>query len=82
MPHVIVSSRTKGGHRRAGRFIPDGRTELDVTAVELKAIQADKNIVCLVQGAPETTPADQAPKKDGQEPQKPSGQTDQSKGKK
>lgn len=47
MPHIIVSSRLKGGHRRAGKFIPDGQTELTVTDAELKAIKADGNIVCI-----------------------------------
>lgn len=63
MPKIIVSSRLPGGHRRAGRFIPDGQTELDVTDEQLARIRADRQIVCFdVKAAtPEQAPSDPRP---------------------
>jgi septal ring factor EnvC (AmiA/AmiB activator) len=40
------SPRSAGGHRRLGKFISDtSRTELDVTAEDLKKVLADRNML-------------------------------------
>lgn len=64
MPKISVSSRMKGGHRRAGKFIPDSQIEITVTDEELKRIQADGQIVCVVhedEPAPAEPPKPPAP---------------------
>lgn len=48
MPKIIASSRLPGGSRRAGKYIPDGQVELDVTDAELKEMKADDALVVLV----------------------------------
>jgi len=60
---VIVCSRMKGGHRRAGKFIPDGNTEIDVDEKQLAAIKADGNIVCVEAPAEEPEPPAKQPAK-------------------
>ena len=56
MPKISVSSRSKGGHRRAGKFIPDVSTLLTVTDEELARIKADGQIVCVVPDDEEVAP--------------------------
>lgn len=64
MPTIFVCSRTTGGHRRAGKFIPDAQTELEVTDEQLARIKADPGIMVMVKAEettePETPPLTEA----------------------